>query len=35
MRTLSENMFDAAEVPAVTRQEYWAWYEQMKEALSE
>ena len=33
IRTLSEKMFDAASVPANIRQEYWDWFERMKNAL--
>lgn len=34
MRALSENMFDAAEVPSQMRTDYWAWFERMKGELS-
>ncbi|MCD8532303.1 MAG: hypothetical protein LRY66_13385, partial [Saccharospirillaceae bacterium] len=34
MRSLSENMFDAADIPLNTRQQYWKWYDQMKGALT-
>ncbi len=33
IRSLSEEMFDAAEVPPSVRQEYWAEFERMKNAL--
>jgi hypothetical protein len=33
MRSLSEKMLDAAEIPANIRQEYWASFERMKGAL--
>ena len=33
MRSLSQRMLDAAEVPANIRQEYWAWFERMKGVL--
>jgi hypothetical protein len=33
MRALSEQMFDAARVPSVMRQDYWLWFEHMKSAL--
>jgi hypothetical protein len=33
MRTLSEKMFDAAEVPSHVRQQYWKEFEEMKGAL--
>jgi hypothetical protein len=33
MRSLSEKMFDAAEVPASVREEYWAQFEKMNDAL--
>jgi len=32
MRKLSEQMFDAAEVPGQMRADYWAWFERMKGA---
>ena len=35
MKLLSEKMFDAAEVPADIRQQYWDWYSRMKSALKE
>ncbi len=34
MRSLSEKMFDAAQVPANIRQEYWDWFVRMQGALS-
>ncbi len=33
MRALSEKMFDAAQVPASIRQQYWEEFEKMKDAL--
>ena len=33
MRTLSERMFDVAEVPAGVRRQYWAEFDRMKAAL--
>jgi hypothetical protein len=33
MRALSERMFDAAQVPASVRQQYWAEYQRMIQAL--
>jgi hypothetical protein len=33
MRALSEKIFDAANVPASIRQEYWDWFIRMKGAL--
>jgi hypothetical protein len=33
IRSLSEEMFDAADVPANVREEYWAEFERMKSAL--
>lgn len=34
MRQLSEKMFDAANVPATTRQQYWDHFDRMKGALT-
>ncbi|MDP1562445.1 MAG: hypothetical protein Q8M16_13790, partial [Pirellulaceae bacterium] len=34
MRSLSEKMFDAAQVPGNIRQEYWDWFIRMQGALS-
>lgn len=34
MRTLSEKMYDTAQVPAHIRQEYWDWFVKMQVALS-
>jgi hypothetical protein len=34
MRTLSDRMFEAAEVPREMQTAYWAWFERMKGALS-
>ena len=33
MRVLSEKMFDAAEIPALIRRDYWLWFDRMKDAL--
>ena len=33
MKALSEKMFDAADVPADIRKEYWDWFSKMKTAL--
>jgi hypothetical protein len=35
MRSLSEKMFDAAQVPPQIRQEYWSQYERMKASLTQ
>ncbi len=35
MRSLSEEMFDAANVPQGIRNQYWEWFDRMKEALSQ
>ena len=35
MRALSQRMFDAAQVPAPIRREYWSQYEAMLRALQE
>ena len=32
MRKLSEQMFEAAEVPGQMRTDFWAWFERMKGA---
>ena len=33
MRDLSDKMFDAADVPAQIRSDYWNWFDRMKSAL--
>jgi hypothetical protein len=34
MRSLSNNMFEAASMPATIRQQYWEWFDRMKGALT-
>ncbi len=35
MRALSEEMFDAADVPSGVREEYWTEFERMKSVLAD